>query len=276
MPRCSLTSFWLTVAPGLTHLVNFLPRKGILTRVVSVDELLMQMEPRAVLEQLVTDGLVSANRSGGWQLPRTKVWVFDTPRPGELLMNVTLLEGRNGRPLNGTDPVDHTEAEQVGRKQAREYARYFRENIPGCERSFINDMSPEVGVRQTRSIVGADRLTNDDVAKARKRPDGIVKSAWPIELHAGEMPYLYWLIDDYYEVPYNALIPAVGENIIVAGKNLRAEHQALASCRVTVQCFGYGHAAGIASLLKLDKSRRFRDIAGEEVRAELNREDARL
>jgi len=35
-----------------THLVSFLPRKGILIRVVSVDELLMQMEPRSVLEQL--------------------------------------------------------------------------------------------------------------------------------------------------------------------------------------------------------------------------------
>ena len=36
-----------------THLVQFLPRKGILIRVVSVDELLLQMEPRQALETLV-------------------------------------------------------------------------------------------------------------------------------------------------------------------------------------------------------------------------------
>lgn len=38
-----------------THLVQFLPRKGILIRVVSVDELLLQMEPRRVLEDLVIE-----------------------------------------------------------------------------------------------------------------------------------------------------------------------------------------------------------------------------
>ena len=41
-----------------THLVSFLPRKGILIRVVSVDELLMQMEPRSALEQLRTERAV--------------------------------------------------------------------------------------------------------------------------------------------------------------------------------------------------------------------------
>ena len=38
-----------------THLISVLPRKGILIRIVSVAELLMQMEPRAVLEQLMTE-----------------------------------------------------------------------------------------------------------------------------------------------------------------------------------------------------------------------------
>lgn len=36
-----------------THMFKFLPRKGILIRVVTVDELLLQMEPRKVLEELV-------------------------------------------------------------------------------------------------------------------------------------------------------------------------------------------------------------------------------
>lgn len=143
--------------------------------------------PDTISPNCVTELLHEANRQG-WHLPRAKVWVFPTPRPGELLMNTTLLTGRDGRALNVCNPEDHTEAEIVGRRQVQEYARFFREHIPGCEHSFINDCSPEVGVRQTRSIRGIARLTNDDVAHARKRSDGICRCPWPIELHAGESP----------------------------------------------------------------------------------------
>jgi hypothetical protein len=62
-------------------------------------------------------------------------------------------------------------------------------------------------------------------------------------------------------------VPATGENIIVAGRCLSAEHEALASARVTAQCSEYGHAAAVAAVLSLDEDIRFRDIKGEAVRA---------
>ena len=224
----------------------------------------------------VGEAMKNARKKYGWELPRLKVWVYPTNRPHELFMNVTMINGKDGRSLNVCEVTDHTEAEEVARKQVREYAAFFKNYIPGCEQSFVNDLSCEIGVRQTRSIVGVDRLTNQDVADARKRPDGIAKCPWPIELHNGEKPYMFWLIDDYYEIPYGALIPEKGENLIVAGRNLCAEHQALASCRVTAQCFEYGHAAGIAADIAVSENRRLRDIKGEEVRAELNKEGSRL
>ena len=229
-----------------------------------------------ISDDRIAELMKQARKEHGWELPRLKVWVYPTNRPNELFMNVTLINGFDGRELNVCEVTDHTEAEQVARKQVREYAAFFKEYIPGCEESFVNDLSCEVGVRQTRSIVGIERLKNQDVADARKRPDGIASCPWPIELHNGEKPYMFWLIHDYYEIPYGALVPIEGEQIIVAGRNLSAEHQALASCRVTSQCFGYGHAAAIAAELAIKSGRRLRDIKGEEVRAELNAEGARL
>lgn len=223
----------------------------------------------------VTAMLQDANQHG-WHLPRIKVWVFPTPRSGELLMNTTLLTGRDGRALNVCNPEDHTEAEIVGRRQIEEYARFFRMYIPGCENSYIADAFPEVGVRQTRTIRGIKRLTNEDVARAVKRTDGICRCPWPIELHAGEKPYLFWLINDYYEIPYGALVPEVGEHLIVAGRNLCAEHQALASCRVTAQCFEYGHAAGLAAAQSIARNIPLRDLSGEEIRSLMNENGSRL
>ena len=223
----------------------------------------------------VTEQMLEAEAKGA-HLPRKKIWIFPTTRPGELLMNATLINGADGRALNVCDPDDHTEAEIMGRKQVEEYAKFFKEQIPGCEESYINDCSAEVGVRQTRSIVGVEQMTNDAVAAAVKRPDGICKCPWPIELHAGEKPYLFWLINDYYEVPFGALVPSVGEGLIVAGRNLYAQHQALASCRVTAQCFEYGHAAAVAADLAIRSKRPIRGVLGEEVRAEMNKNGSRL
>ncbi|WP_257285660.1 FAD-dependent oxidoreductase [Endozoicomonas sp. SESOKO1] len=214
----------------------------------------------------VTEKILALNASGEYQMPRHKIWIFPTTRPNELMVNSTRLAGQGDRVLNVIDPADFTEAEIGGRKQMREYARFLKNHVPGCEDSYVVDTGVEVGVRQTRSIEGVKKLGNEDVVNCLKPPDGIARSPWPIELHSGTKPKLHWLLDDWYEVPYGTLVPVKGENIIVAGRCLSAEHEALASARVTAQTFEYGHAAAQAAIISIQEERSFRDIRGEDVR----------
>jgi ribulose 1,5-bisphosphate synthetase/thiazole synthase len=223
----------------------------------------------------VSEALVDS-RAAGADLPRDKIWVFATGRPGELLVNATRLMGPGGRMLNVIDPADFTMAETGGRRQIRAYADFLSERVAGCERSYVVDTGVEAGIRQTRTIEGVATLTNEQVVKAAKFDDGISRSPWPIELHDGERPTLHWILDDYYEVPYGTLVPAEGENIIVAGRCLSAEHEALASARVTAQCFEYGHAAAAATLISLESGLRYRDIDGRNVRAAMIRNGSAL
>lgn len=215
----------------------------------------------------VSENIVTANASGEFNLPRHKIWIFPTTRPNELMVNATRLAGQDGRMLNVIDPQDFTEAEITGRRQVRDYAKFLNRFVPGCEDAYVVDTGVEVGIRQTRSIVGVETLSNEDVLTCRKRSDGICRTPWPIELHSGDKPKLHWLLNDYYDVPYNALVPLIGENIIVAGRCLSAEHEALASARVTAQCFEYGHAAGIAAVKAINENKRIRDLTGEEIRS---------
>ncbi len=224
----------------------------------------------------VVEAIEAANRGGGYELPRNKIWIFPTTRPGELMVNATRLAGRDGRMLNVVDPVDFTEAEILGRRQVREYARFLADRIPGCAASYVVDTGVEAGIRQTRSIVGLERLANDDVVGGRKRADGICRVPWPIELHSGDKPKLHWLLDDYYEVPFRALVPERGENIIVAGRCLSAEHEALASARVTAQCFEYGNAAATAAVISIDEGRPFSAVSSQQVRTEMARRGSAL
>ena len=223
----------------------------------------------------VSAQIIAAN-ARGYNLPRTKIWLFPTTRPGELLCNCTRVTGADARELNAVLYRDFSEAEFQGRLQAREYARFFREHLAGCEASWINDTAVQVGVRQTRQALGMKTLRNTDILSGAKFSDGIARSPWPIELHAGDRPRVEWLLNDYYEVPLGCFVPSRGESLFVAGRCLSAEHEAVASARVTAQCFSYGHAVGHAAALAVNEHIDVRRVAGEDVRLLLNRDGAAL
>lgn len=222
--------------------------------------------PDTISPPKVVQLLESAENEHGYKLPRKKIWIFETTRAGELLINATRLSGPDGRPLDPLDPEDHTYAEIHGREQVEEYARFLKSFIPGCEKSFVVDTGVEAGIRQTRSIEALQKLKNDDVVDMRKFEDGIARSAWPIELHSASAPKLHWLIDDFYEIPFRTMVPVTANNIIVAGRCISAEHEALASARVTAQCFELGQAAALATLESIKTGTAFRELDGALIR----------
>jgi hypothetical protein len=220
--------------------------------------------------------LLHERHLAGDNLPRSKIWLFPTTRPGELLCNCTRITGTDGRELNPLFYDDFTEAELNGRRQVHAYARFLREYVAGCENAFINDTGVQVGVRQTRQVEGVSKLMNADVVSARKFSAGIARSPWPIELHAGAKPKVEWVLDDYYEVPYGCFVPSRGEGLLVAGRCLSAEHEAVASARVTAQCFSYGHAIGHAATLAVRQRIEPRALEPQAIRDALERDGACL
>lgn len=224
----------------------------------------------------VSQMIEQAAASGSYALPRQKIWMFTTTRPGELLCNCTRVVGADGRELNAAIAADFSEAETEGRKQMREYARFFRDQLAGCEGSYVVDTGVQVGVRQTRQGVGRATLRNEDVTAGTKHADGVALSPWPIELHAGTRPKVHWLLDDWYEVPYGCLVPEQGVDLLFAGRCLSAQHEAVASARVTAQCFSYGHAVGHAAAIAVQDALHPHTLTGAQLRDVLNRDGARL
>jgi 2-polyprenyl-6-methoxyphenol hydroxylase-like FAD-dependent oxidoreductase len=220
--------------------------------------------------------LIRRHNGAGYDLPRAKIWLFTTTRPHELLCNCTRVIGPDRRELNALVAADFTDAEIEGRRQVREYARFFRDHLAGCGASFVNDSGVQVGVRQTRQARGVRTLANDDVVRGTKFADGIARSPWPIELHAGAKPRVEWLLDDFYEVPYGCFVPARGDGLLVAGRCLSAQHEAVASARVTAQCFSYGHAIGHAAAMCIEARCEPRELRGEDVRGRLDADGAKL
>lgn len=180
----------------------------------------------------------------GYDLPRKEGSVHITPLPGVMVTNLTR--------VTHIDPLDVEQlsaAETEGRLQALEYTRFLIDKVPGYEQAALGGLSTQIGVRESRRIFGAHRLTHQDVLSARKFADAIAVCGAPIEEHhAGKDTRWEYLPDgETYQIPFRCLLPKKVENLIVAGRCLSADHDAHASVRSMGQCMAMGQAAGVAA-----------------------------
>ena len=223
-------------------------------------EQFLQLAPNEIITQVA-----AADRSGAYRLPRHHVYLFPLPNGREVLCNMTRIIFADGSVPLGIRSADLTFAEMEGRAQAREYARFLKDKVRGFQDSYLADTGAQVGIRQSRSLVGKSCLTNEHVLQAHKTRGAATFSAWPIESHtAGDLKITY-LENDTYDIPFETLIPVSGQNLLAAGRCLSAEHEAMASARVTAQCFGMGYAAGAGCALLVRERLAAQQLCGIDV-----------
>jgi hypothetical protein len=215
-----------------------------------------------------------ATKAGELSMPREDVLFFATPHAREVSVNST----RVTRVL-GTDVWDLTYAECVSRAQMRQIAEFLRRYVPGFEESYAAQSGINVGVRETRRIVGEYQLTANDVLGARKFSDAIARGAYPIDIHnpAGTGTVLKRLPPgEAYDVPLRCLLPKQVENLLVAGRCISGTHEAHSSYRVMPIVMATGHAAGVCAALAVRDGLAPRAVPTLEVQHELLRQGASL
>ena len=150
--------------------------------------------------------------------------------------------------------------------------------VPGFDASFISTIPTQIGVRETRRIVGDYVINQDDVVSGAKFDDAIARSAYPVDIHAptGQGLITSEAPDDFYEIPFRCLLPRGLENLIVAGRCISATHEGHASTRLTPTCFAMGQAAGLAAARCAEGNLRPRDLNGAELRLALQKQSASL
>ncbi|HVV14584.1 FAD-dependent oxidoreductase [Amycolatopsis sp.] len=163
--------------------------------------------------------------------------------------------------------------EASARRQAWQYLDALRKHLPGWSAAYLIETGPQLGIRESRHLVGRETITAADVLEARKRPDtSIARCGWPIEDHAGPGITRYTELagKGWYDVPYGAITSADTDNAWGAGRLTSADPRAYASVRVMGTAFATGHAAGVAAARHAEHENH--DVAA--IRAELRRQDA--
>ena len=194
---------------------------------------------RPLFEKAVADGVLSQEDSAYFQIftiPNQKGAVaFNAPR---------IFANKSLNPLNVQDT---SFALKQGRKQIRRLFDFCKKYLVGFENAYISQIAPMLGVRDSRRIVGEYQLNEDDILNARKFPNSVAKSNYPIDVHsyAKDKSLLNKLNEnEYYEIPLEALKIKGIDNLFVAGKIISTTFLAQASIRIIPNCLSMGENLG--------------------------------
>ncbi len=226
-----------------------------------------------------------AQQSGAYRFPRLGAVVRPQKHPNEWRINVTQLSAPDGSATDGTDARALSDGEIEGRRQIVDYLRFLREQVPGFEGAYALDIAPQLGIRETRRIVGEYMLTAGDVLGCARFDDSIGVNGWPLEKHvAGNVVWEWPPIPDscgYNQLPYRMLLPrrTAGSgvsNLLVAGRCASMTHEGQSAARVSGACFVMGEAAGTAAALAMKDGVTVHDINVGKLQAALSGQGAFL
>ena len=201
----------------------------------------------------ITRRMDEAERAGR-RFPRKGVILRPQKNPIEWRANVTQVRNPDGTAVSGIDLEQLSYGEIEGRRQCKEMFEFIR-SAPGFERSYIVEIAPQLGIRETRRIAGEYTLTESDILGCADFSDTIGVQGWPVEQHAeGRVD---WRLHQpgsrgYNQLPYRMIVPRGIDNLLVAGRCASMTHDGQSAARVSGPCFVMGQAAGVAAGLALN------------------------
>ncbi|MEV5413138.1 FAD-dependent oxidoreductase [Thermopolyspora sp. NPDC052614] len=199
--------------------------------------------------------MTEAEEAGTHRFPRKKPLVRPQRNPLEWRSNLTQLSNDDGSPVDGTDVRQLTHGEIQGRRQARDTFAFIKAKVPGFEDAYIVDLAPQIGIRETRRIVGPYQLTEDDIRGCVDFSDAIGVNGWPVEAHvAGDVDFRFPYAEDtrgFTQLPFRMIVPRRVRNLYVVGRCASMTQWGQSAARVSGPCFVMGQAAGTAADLAL-------------------------
>jgi hypothetical protein len=222
--------------------------------------------------------LMDKHEALGKRFPRKKPIVRPQRDPIEWRANLTQIRNRDGTAVSGIDAEQLSYGEIEGRRQCWDVFEFIREVTPGFENSYIVEIAPQLGIRETRRVKGEHMVSEDEILDCADFPDAIGVNGWPVEAHiAGDVKFVFARKErGFNQLPYRMIVPLGVDNLFVAGRCASMTHEGQSSARVTGSCFVMGQAAGTAADLALKAGIRPRDVGTKALQERLERDGAYL
>lgn len=228
-------------------------------------------------------GLVEqARQAGDLDIPQTRVVGVKLHRPDQYLVVMTRILG-----LDPTSVTSLTDAYGAIYQQIPQLVRFFQRWVPGFEESYLLEIAPMLGVRESRRIMGDYVLNADDVVNGHEFEDVVALGGYHIDIHRPSGTWVDSKNVQTYDIPFRSLIARDVEGLLMAGKCLSATHEGVASTRVIPICMAQGQAVGTAAALAVTRGVSPREVPtkllqntlieqGAELRQSLETPDPRI
>lgn len=204
--------------------------------------------------------------SGELYLGRNSILFLTTTHPGLMHFNSTRIAGLDGRSAESL-----TAGEIDGRRQVMSLSEYIVKHIPGFENAYLAGTGTQVGIRESRHVVGEYVLTGEDVLHGRKFDDVVARGYFPIDIHnlKGKEGYQgggRWADpEDSYDIPLRTLVPVRLDGLVISGRAISATHEAHGSLRTQGGAMAIGQAAGVLAAEAALRDEQPREVPYAEV-----------
>lgn len=222
-------------------------------------------------ERFFMDVIEKGQENGAFPCGTKKLRIFENSS-GDWVVNMAqyddLLEELDG------EAITNAEIEQRG--QIEKIFKFLKENIIGLQNIRLESTASDIGIRESRRLVGKTVLTKEDIQKSTKFDDCICVCANSIDIHQKiGNTYLAYSGENYY-IPLSCLISNDIENLLTAGKSLSADKYAFSAVRVMPPCIAMGQAVGITAALSVKNGVNVSDVPYQAVQEILLKEGAYL
>jgi len=165
-----------------------------------------------------------------------------------------------------------TDAHKNARRQVLDAYAVLKDKTPGFENAEITDVASVLGIRESRHIQGEYQITVEDVTNGTKFEDRIAVYGYGMDVHRRseqESGNFKIEVASRYYIPYRSLLPKNCSNLLVAGKTLSCQSQALGGMRCMPAAMAMGQAAGTAAAISAKDTVSLRDVDIQKLQQQL-------
>jgi len=213
-----------------------------------------------------------ARAAGDFDVPRNQFIYIKTAHPKLLAINTVRILN-----IDASDPLQLSDGLAEGYRQIAVLMNFMNKYMPGFENAAISQISPSLGVRETRHFRAMRRLTKESMYAYKTDAETIALCAYNVDIHSGTASHIdLGVLQKPFGLPYGCMVPEGVDNLLLTGRTIDVDTEVFAATRVMGPIIAMGEAAGIAAAQCARENRRPADVDVGRVREILLRRGAIL
>lgn len=206
-----------------------------------------------------------AKSSGEFDIPRNQFIYITSPKDDLLAINTTRIVK-----IDSSDPYELNEGLIEGYRQISVLMKFMNKYVPGFSNAHISQISPNLGIRETRHFKGKTILKEETQYSDETMSQAIALCAYNIDIHSGTNDGIDLTVTEHpFGIPYGCLVPADLDGLLLSGRTISVDTKCYAAARVMGPCMAVGEAAGIAASIAIDNKVSAAEIDVNELRNEI-------